>query len=116
MSDTLISRMEPIPKGTTIELHVTSVYEVTLDDNWYVDGQESATLEEIEEWCGKYQSDVIREVRANAEPASEEADWFLPNLLPADYRTFRFDRKTERTFASEDRYVALADVLPEVTA
>jgi hypothetical protein len=54
----------------------------------------------------------IAEVERNYDRVDAEYDWFLPNDLRADYRTFRFERETEGTFADESRYVALFEALP----
>lgn len=110
--DTLIRRDAPIPKGTTIELRVTLVYEVPLDDDLLLDGQDAATLAEIDHWLGHYPSDVIRSVRDNYTAVEMEADWFLPNQMPEDYRELRFERNGERQWAKPERYIELADALP----
>jgi len=111
MTDHLIRDDTPLPAGTKVELRVTSTYVITLDDD-LLEGAETMTLAEIRQVFGKYMGDQIRDVERNYERDDADADWYLPNNLGADYRTFRFDRgRDERGYATRDRYVELAEVL-----
>ena len=127
MTEFLIRRDTPLPRGTVIELHVTSYYVVAVDDEILDADEHSITLDEIErrmstEFASKRSQDihnsrVVAAVERDYTRGDAEGTWMLPNPHSRDEsRTFRFPDQYEQGYPwLRQEFVTLAEALaPEV--
>ncbi len=85
MSEHLIRRDTPLPRGTKIELHVTSYYTITLDEEIMDADDEALTLDEVWQcFDDQFESRAITEIEKVYKRGDSEGQWFMPTDRPQD--------------------------------
>lgn len=118
MSDNLLRHDTLLPRGTKVELRVTSFYEIEVNDDILEAGAESITFANLEAIFGKYTSDRVCEVEQNYDRDDFDVDWYLANADAGDYRDVRFENEylakhPGRLHSDLCSYIELTDVLPK---
>jgi hypothetical protein len=112
MIEFLIDRATSLPRGTFVEVTVTSWHVVPIDHEILEDDETEITFDALIEKIGNcsHEHVAVKAVRRDFPEEDHEGSFGVVNGDPSDYRTFRFATEDEQRRASRDRFVTLADV------